>query len=164
MKTEELLLDFRMTVPCLDDLYKLNIDDNIDTGDIIMVEETGGKYMLVNPIYINSSKGWSLISQTASNSMTITPPSSTTYLNDNDWTSTISSENTILNNSIAINDLESEIKMLKENMNRQLNITMLHGCRNCGAKMDVDINKPIFYCKYCGTSYAIATVQMYSTY
>ena len=169
MKTEELLeglntsCRFRMMVPCLDDLYKLDIDDDINIYDIIKVEETGGDYMLINPVHINSSEGWSLISQTTSNSMTITSPSSPAYLKDNNWeTSTISSGKVTLGDSI--NDLESEIKMLKENMTRQLNITMLHGCRNCGAKMDVDINKPIFHCKYCGTSYAIGTVQMYSTY
>lgn len=64
----------------------------------------------------------------------------------------------------SINEMEKELNKLKENMNRQLNITMLHGCRNCGAKMDVDINKPVFYCKYCGTSYVIGTVQQNSTY
>ena len=170
MKTEELLegintsCRFRMIVPCLDDLYKLDdIDDNVNTGDIIIVNETGDEYMLVNPVYINSSRGWSLISQTESNSMTITSPSSPAYLKNNDWeTSTISTGEVTLSDSI--NDLESEIKMLKENMTRQLNITMLHGCRNCGARVDVDINKPVFHCKYCGTSYIIGTVQMNSTY
>lgn len=60
--------------------------------------------------------------------------------------------------------LEEEIEKLKENMNRKLNITMLHGCRNCGGQVEVDIDKPIFCCKYCGTSYVIGTVQQNSTY
>lgn len=64
----------------------------------------------------------------------------------------------------SINDLEAEIKMLKENMSRQLNITMLHGCRNCGGRVNVDINKPVFHCPYCGTPYLIGTAQINSTY
>ena len=64
----------------------------------------------------------------------------------------------------TIDNIKDELKQLKENMNRKLNITMLHGCRNCGAKIDVEINKPIFHCKYCGTTYVIGTVQQNSTY
>lgn len=64
----------------------------------------------------------------------------------------------------TIDNIKDELKKIKENMNRKLNITMLHGCRNCGAKIDVEINKPIFHCKYCGTTYVIGTVQQNSTY
>ena len=64
----------------------------------------------------------------------------------------------------SFEEMKRELEKMKENMTRQLNVTMLHGCRNCGAKMDVDINKPIFHCKYCGTSYVIGTVQQNSTY
>lgn len=64
----------------------------------------------------------------------------------------------------SFSNIREELNNLKENMNRKLNITMLHGCRNCGAKIDVDINKPVFCCKYCGTSYVIGTVQQNSTY
>ena len=62
------------------------------------------------------------------------------------------------------NNIQEELNTLRENINRKLNISMLHGCKNCGAKMDVDINKPIFHCKYCGTNYVIGTVQQNSTY
>lgn len=76
--------------------------------------------------------------------------------------------NRSLSHDITVTDsfenIHEELDKLKENMNRKLNITMLHGCRNCGAKIDVDINKPVFHCKYCGTSYVIGTVQQNSTY
>lgn len=62
------------------------------------------------------------------------------------------------------NNILDELNTLRENMNRKLNISMLHGCRNCGAKMDIDINKPVFHCKYCGTTYVIGNVQQNSTY
>lgn len=62
------------------------------------------------------------------------------------------------------NKLEDEIDQLKETINKKLNITMLHGCRNCGAKIDCDIDKPVFHCKYCGTTYVIGNVQINSTY
>ena len=68
------------------------------------------------------------------------------------------------NVSDTFDEMKKELDNLKTNMNRKLNITMLHGCRNCGAKMDVDINKPVFCCKYCGTSYVIGTVHQNSTY
>lgn len=32
-----------------------------------------------------------------------------------------------------------------------------HKCRNCGAVLEMDANKPIFICKYCGTTYAVGT-------
>lgn len=64
----------------------------------------------------------------------------------------------------SFEEMKKELEKMKENMTRQLNVTMLHGCRNCGAKIEVDINKPVFCCKYCGTSYVIGTVHQNSTY
>ena len=169
MNVEDLLpknidptITYKSSVPTENDLYTLAADD-LDLGSVVRVESNGNTYMLISPVHSDSPRGWSLISTTTSDSMTITSPSSPAYLKDNNWgTSTISAGKISVGDSIS--DLESEIKMLKENMTRQLNITMLHGCRNCGARIDVDINKPVFYCKYCGTSYVIGTVQMNSTY
>ena len=79
-------------------------------------------------------------------------------------TTTFNSVDTVNIGYNTIDNIKDELKQLKENMNRKLNITMLHGCRNCGAKIDVEINKPIFHCKYCGTTYVIGTVQQNSTY
>ena len=61
-------------------------------------------------------------------------------------------------------ELRNKISELEKNINRQLNITMLHSCRSCGAKLDCDINKPVFHCKYCGSTYIIGNVQQNSTY
>lgn len=60
--------------------------------------------------------------------------------------------------------IEAELAELKATMNRKLNITMLNGCRSCGAKVKVDIDRPVFCCPYCGTTYIIGAVQQNSTY
>lgn len=36
-----------------------------------------------------------------------------------------------------------------------------HKCRNCGAVLEMDANKPIFICKYCGTTYAVGTAHIH---
>ena len=60
--------------------------------------------------------------------------------------------------------IEAELDELKVTINRKLNITMLNGCRSCGAKVKVNIDRPVFCCPYCGTTYIIGAVQQNSTY
>ena len=72
--------------------------------------------------------------------------------------------NYTIHSGASVDDLEDKIDQLKETINKKLNITMLHGCRNCGAQIDCDIDKPVFHCKYCGTTYVIGNVQINSTY
>lgn len=61
-------------------------------------------------------------------------------------------------------EMKEELNKLKESMNRKLNVTMMHGCRNCGAQLELDIDKPVVHCKHCGTAYVIGQLQLHSTY
>jgi DNA-directed RNA polymerase subunit RPC12/RpoP len=63
------------------------------------------------------------------------------------------------------NVLSSEITKLQkqmENMNKK--IFLIHNCANCGATLNIEENKPVFHCKYCGSTYLIGTAQIYSNY
>lgn len=64
----------------------------------------------------------------------------------------------------GFNEMKEELNKLKESMNRKLNVTMMHGCRNCGAQLELDIDKPVVHCKHCGTAYVIGQLQLHSTY
>ncbi len=64
----------------------------------------------------------------------------------------------------GFSEMKEELDKLKESMNRKLNITMMHGCRNCGAQLELDIDKPVIHCKHCGTAYVIGQLQLHSTY
>ena len=43
-------------------------------------------------------------------------------------------------------------------------ISLIHNCQNCGATLEVEENKPIFHCKYCGSAYVIGAGRIYSRY
>ncbi len=45
-----------------------------------------------------------------------------------------------------------------------LHISLIHNCANCGATLDIEENKPVFHCKYCGSTYVIGPAQIYSHY
>lgn len=68
------------------------------------------------------------------------------------------------NVSDTFDEMKKELDNLKANMNRKLNVTMMHGCRNCGAQLELDIDKPVVHCKYCGQTYVIGTIQLNSRY
>lgn len=59
-------------------------------------------------------------------------------------------------------NLEEEIKRIWSRLNRT--VSLVHNCKNCGAKLEIDENKPIFHCKYCGSTYLLGAVQPNSTY
>lgn len=67
-------------------------------------------------------------------------------------------------NSIQ-NCLEYEINELKDKLkNMNKHISLIHNCANCGATLNIEENKPVFHCKYCGSAYLIGTAQIYSNY
>lgn len=60
------------------------------------------------------------------------------------------------------NSLKDELQKIWDRLNRT--VSLVHNCKNCGAKLEVDEKKPIFHCKYCGSTYIIGAVQPNSTY
>ncbi|MBO4541637.1 MAG: hypothetical protein J5725_00495 [Bacteroidales bacterium] len=55
----------------------------------------------------------------------------------------------------AICDIESKIN------NKMF---LVHNCQNCGATLEIEENKPLFHCKYCGSAYVIGASRIYSEY
>ena len=41
---------------------------------------------------------------------------------------------------------------------------LVHQCNNCGANLELDPDKHVFCCKYCGAVYLIGTQQLMSIY
>ncbi len=76
---------------------------------------------------------------------------------------TIEESNFLHPNTTAFLDLE----YFKENFEKQLlkklfvHPTFEHKCNNCGGTIELDIDKHIFRCPYCGSVYAIGTSQIY---
>lgn len=62
----------------------------------------------------------------------------------------------------AVNPLEEKLKELEARMNRT--VSLVHNCKLCGATLEIDEHKQIVYCKYCGGTYLVGTVQLNSTY
>lgn len=60
------------------------------------------------------------------------------------------------------NSLKEELQKIWDRLNRT--VSLVHNCKNCGAKLEIDENKPIFHCKYCGSTYIIGAVQPNSVY
>lgn len=78
---------------------------------------------------------------------------------------------TMLNNDISnfkttIVTENDSIKQQLEKIMNKLNktISLVHNCANCGAQLNIEENKPVFHCKYCGSTYLIGTAQIYSNY
>ena len=78
---------------------------------------------------------------------------------------------TMLNNDISnfkttIATENDSIKQQLEKIMNKLNktISLVHNCANCGAQLNIEENKPVFHCKYCGSTYLIGTAQIYSNY
>lgn len=59
-------------------------------------------------------------------------------------------------------ELENQITEIMKRLNRT--VSLVHNCANCGATLNIEENKPVFHCKYCGSTYLIGTTQIYSTY
>ena len=74
---------------------------------------------------------------------------------------------TFTGNTPAMTVIESpnvmeEIKEIWARLNRT--VSLVHNCQNCGAKLEIEENKPVFHCKYCGSTYLIGAVQPHSRY
>ena len=63
---------------------------------------------------------------------------------------------------INIPSVDAEIKKIWNRLNMQ--ISLVHNCANCGATLEIEENKPVFHCKYCGSTYIIGPAQIYSHY
>ena len=56
----------------------------------------------------------------------------------------------------------NKIDELESRMNRTYR--MIHNCFSCGGKLQVEENKPVIHCPYCGSAYIIGPTQLLSTY
>ena len=74
-------------------------------------------------------------------------------------------------NSISVNDsaysisadkIDEQIKEIWNRLNKT--VSLVHNCQNCGARLEVKENHPVFNCKYCGSTYIIGSVQPNSRY
>lgn len=59
-------------------------------------------------------------------------------------------------------DYSNEINKIWERLNQT--VSMVHNCQSCGATLEVEENKPIIHCKYCGNAYLVGAVRDKSTY
>lgn len=73
----------------------------------------------------------------------------------------------ILNNGSLIQTskvvTEDSLKYLLEEM-IQKNVVMKYHCQSCGAPLDVEQNKPMIHCKYCGSAYVVGPARINSIY
>ena len=58
--------------------------------------------------------------------------------------------------------LQKEIKEIWDRLNKS--VSLVHNCANCGATLHIEENKPVFHCKYCGSTYIVGATQIYSNY
>jgi len=84
--------------------------------------------------------------------------------NNYPYVTTASTSNQYSDNTISdgFDDLRKELEEMKRRMNTK--VSLIHNCANCGAQLEVDENKPIFHCKYCGSTYIIGAQQVNATY
>lgn len=59
-------------------------------------------------------------------------------------------------------NVTDEIDKIWKRLNKT--VSLVHNCQNCGARLEIEENHPIFHCKYCGSTYIIGSVQPNSTY
>ena len=60
------------------------------------------------------------------------------------------------------NILQHQINDILDRLNKTA--LLVHNCANCGAQLHLEENKPVFHCKYCGSTYIIGAAQVYSHY
>lgn len=69
-------------------------------------------------------------------------------------------------NSISVNNnsayIDEQIKEIWDRLNKT--VSLVHNCQNCGARLEIKENHPVFNCKYCGSTYIIGSVQPNSRY
>lgn len=64
--------------------------------------------------------------------------------------------------SISVNKMDEQIKEIWDRLNKT--VSLVHNCQNCGARLEIKENHPVFNCKYCGSTYIIGSVQPNSRY
>ena len=64
--------------------------------------------------------------------------------------------------TILENELEKRLKELESKLAKT--VSLVHNCANCGATLNVEENKPVIHCKYCGSAYIVGTARIYSNY
>ena len=64
--------------------------------------------------------------------------------------------------TFAENELEKRLKELESKLAKT--VSLVHNCANCGATLNVEENKPVIHCKYCGSTYIVGTARIYSNY
>ena len=64
--------------------------------------------------------------------------------------------------NIQLQNSMAEQYKLKDQLNKK--VMLVHNCANCGATLNIEENKPIFHCRYCGSTYIIGATQLYSNY
>ena len=85
-------------------------------------------------------------------------------INNNTLTNRLQQETDELRGKIYSDryELENKITEIMKRLNRT--VSLVHNCANCGAQLNIEENKPVFHCKYCGSTYLIGTAQIYSNY
>lgn len=59
-------------------------------------------------------------------------------------------------------DFEKEFSKIWKHLDSK--VTLIHNCSCCGGQLNVEENKPLINCRYCGATYMIGTLQTRSTY
>lgn len=63
---------------------------------------------------------------------------------------------------IKVPSLDAEIKKIWDRLNMQ--VSLVHNCANCGATLQLEENKAIIHCKYCGSTYIVGPARLNSHY
>lgn len=63
---------------------------------------------------------------------------------------------------IKIPSLDAEIQKIWERLNTQ--VSLVHNCANCGATLQLEENKAIIHCRYCGSTYIVGPARLNSHY
>lgn len=64
--------------------------------------------------------------------------------------------------TVLENELEKRLKELESKLAKT--VSLVHNCANCGATLNIEENKPVIHCKYCGSAYIVGTARIYSNY
>lgn len=64
--------------------------------------------------------------------------------------------------TVDIPNIEKELEEIKNKLNGR--VLLKRKCTSCGANLEIEENRPIIHCKYCGSVYTFGTEQIYSTY
>ena len=63
---------------------------------------------------------------------------------------------------IKVPSIDAEIQKIWERLNTQ--VSLVHNCANCGATLELEENKAIIHCKYCGSTYIVGPARLNSHY